>query len=134
MDSYIQYAVNGATRMQARIDDLPAYSRVNSRTEPVQKTESQAILNNALTNLKAMIQESGALVTSDALPEIDVDAAQFERVFQSLTVNAVKFRGESPSRVHVSVNHTRTNGSFAYRITASAWIPAPEILIKEKQR
>ncbi len=112
-DTYIHYAVDGATRMQDLINDLLAYSRVNTRTEQARSVESQEILNNVLTNLKVTIQESGALVTHDELPEVSVDAAQFARVFQNLIGNAIKFRGETPPRIHVSAQSTGDEWLFS---------------------
>ncbi len=101
-NSYIHYAVDGATRMHALIDDLLTYGRVSTQAEPLQHAESQDILNNALADLKETIQESGALVTHADLPEVNVDVLQLERVFQNLLGNAIKFQGETPPRIHVS--------------------------------
>ncbi len=112
-DTYIHYAVEGATRMQALIIDLLAYSRVNTQAKSVQCVESQVILNNALSNLKAAILESGAQVTHDDLPEVNVDASQLARVFQNLIGNAIKFRGETPPRIHVSAQSTGDEWLFS---------------------
>jgi len=99
---YIDYAVDGAIRMQRLINDLLTYSRVGTRGNPLAPTDSRAVLGEALRNLAAMIEEKQALVTNDDLPTVRADASQLAQVFQNLIANAIKFRGEAPPRVHVS--------------------------------
>jgi PAS domain S-box-containing protein len=99
---YIDYAVDGAVRMQRLINDLLIYSRISTRGQSPQPTDSHAVLGGALRNLQAAIEESGAIVANDDLPTIRADASQLLQVFQNLIANAVKFRGETPPRIHVS--------------------------------
>src|SRR4029077_10602839 len=56
----------------------------------------------ALTNLRATIGESGAVVTHDALPAITADDTQLAQLFQNLVGNAIKYRSAEVPRVHVS--------------------------------
>jgi light-regulated signal transduction histidine kinase (bacteriophytochrome) len=100
---YIHYAVDGAIRMQALINDLLAYSRVGTRGKPLEPTDSHAVLGGAIRNLAVMIEESRAIITNDDLPTVRADASQLVLVFQNLIANAIKFRREDLSRVHVSV-------------------------------
>jgi len=99
---YIDYAVDGAIRMQRLINDLLTYSRVGSRGNPLAPTDSHAVLGDVLRNLAAMIEENRALVTNDDLPTVRADALQLAQVFQNLIANAIKFRSEDLPRVHVS--------------------------------
>ncbi|MGA9348780.1 MAG: ATP-binding protein, partial [Anaerolineae bacterium] len=103
-DDFIAYAVDGATRMQALINDLLAYSRVGTRGKPFEPTDCEAVFEQALTNLQVAIEESGAAVTHDLLPTVMADATQLTQLFQNLIGNAIKFRSEEPPRVHISVN------------------------------
>ena len=63
--------------------------------------ESGQALDYALTNLQTLIAESGAVVTHDPLPSVMADKTQLTQLFQNLISNAVKFKGENPSRIHV---------------------------------
>ncbi len=99
---FIGYAVDGANRMQRLIQDLLTYSRVGTRGKPFEKTDSHAALGEAIANLAAAIDESGAVVSNDELPAVTADRPQLVGVFQNLIGNAVKFRGEEPPRIHVS--------------------------------
>jgi len=100
---FIHYAVDGANRMQQLIQDLLTFSRVTTQGQPRTRIQAHDALENALSNLQAVIAETGAQITYDELPEVDVDRTQLVQVFQNLIGNAIKFRksGESP-RVHIS--------------------------------
>jgi len=99
---FIGYAVDGVNRMQSLIADLLAFSRVGSRGGGFEPTDLDPVLQRALANLEAAIEESGARVTADALPTVRGDAVQLGQLFQNLVGNGVKFRGEDVPRVHVS--------------------------------
>jgi PAS domain S-box-containing protein len=99
---YIDYAVDGSVRMQRLINDLLTYSRISTRGKSPQPTDSHTVLGEALRNLQAAIEESGAMVTNDDLPTVRVDPSQLLQVFQNLIANAIKFRGECPPRIHVA--------------------------------
>ena len=101
-DEFIGYAVDGATRMKALINDLLTLSRVETRGEPFESTDCELALRSVLTNLKVAIEESGAEVTHGPLPTVTADESQLGQLFQNLIANAVKFRSEELPRVHVS--------------------------------
>jgi len=101
-DEYIAYAVDGCNRMQALIQDLLTYSRAGTDGRSHREISSENALNAALTNLRATIQESGAVVTHDSLPAITMDDTQLVQVFQNLVGNAVKYRSPEIPRVHVT--------------------------------
>jgi PAS domain S-box-containing protein len=102
-DRYINFAVDGAKRMQQLISDLLAYSRVNSKDLELRQTDCEAVVAAAMLNLQVVIEESGASVECDPLPELWVDQGQFTQLFQNLLANAIKFRrkDECP-RIHIS--------------------------------
>jgi light-regulated signal transduction histidine kinase (bacteriophytochrome) len=102
-DRYIDYAVDGAKRMQQLIVDLLAYSRVNSKELDLQQTECEAVVREAMRNLQVAIDEHGAAVDWDPLPALWVDQGQFIQLFQNLLGNAIKFtrNGERP-QIHIS--------------------------------
>jgi len=101
-DEFIGFAVDGCNRMQGLIQDLLAYSRAGTDGRALHKRSSEGALNNALKNLGGTIEESGAVVTHDALPEITTDDKQLTQVFQNLVGNAVKYHGTQAPAVHIS--------------------------------
>ncbi|MEI7590643.1 MAG: PAS domain S-box protein, partial [Deltaproteobacteria bacterium] len=112
---YIAYAVEGAIRMQRLVNDLLVYSRVSTRGNPLETTDSHSILGEAIRNLAAAIEESKAIVTNEELPMVRADASQIEQVFQNLLANAIKFRGENSPHIHVSVRDEGREWVFSVR-------------------
>ena len=112
---YITYAVEGAIRMQRLVNDLLAYSRISTRGNPLETTDSHSILGEAIRNLAATIEESKAIVTNEELPMVRADASQIEQVFQNLLANAIKFRGENSPHIHVSVRDEGREWVFSVR-------------------
>lgn len=113
--TYLHYIVDGALRMQALVNDLLLYSRVTTRGEEFAPTETNDVLQEALTNLELAIAESDARVTHDPLPRVNGDARQLVRLFQNLVGNAIKYRGDVPPRVHVSTKEESGEWVFAVR-------------------
>jgi len=106
-DEFIAFAVAGANRMQRLIQDLLAYSRVGTKGTELLDTSSQEAVEEAITNLRGAIEESGALVTHDLLPPVLADEGQLVQLFQNLIGNAIKYQSTGIPRVHIS---SATNG------------------------
>ena len=101
-DEFIEYAVDGAVRMQALIQALLSYARVSSRKQPFELVKCDVVLQDAISNLHVAISESGAIISCDSLPEVWGDATQLTQVFQNLIANAIKFRRELPPKIQIS--------------------------------
>ncbi|MFD5190699.1 ATP-binding protein [Streptomyces sp. NPDC058357] len=100
---YIDYAVDGATRMQVLIDDLLAFSRVGRVHDKWKPVGLDRTLDRALADLALVVEESGAVVVREGpLPEVTGDATALSMVWQNLIGNAVKFRRpDVPCRITV---------------------------------
>jgi signal transduction histidine kinase len=99
-DQYIEFAVDGAKRMQALINDLLAYSRVGrSDREP------------ALVSSDA---ETGATIETGHLPLVLAELPLLIAVFQNLLSNALKFSGEKAPRVVVTVRRDEPFWLFSF--------------------
>jgi len=114
-NTFIDYAVDGASRMQDLITGLLDYSRVSACSEPFAPVECEAALDAALANLRVSIDESGAVVTHDPLPTVTGDRLQITQLLQNLIGNAVKYRGTDPPRVHVSCQREEDGCVFCVR-------------------
>ncbi len=114
-DDFIAFAVDGATRMQALINDLLTYSRVGTRGEEFGSTDCETMLEKTLANLQVAIEESGTLITHDPLPTVTADASQLGQVLQNLIGNAIKFHGEETPRVHISAEQKNNTWVFEVR-------------------
>jgi PAS domain S-box-containing protein len=107
-DEFIAYAVDGCNRMQRLVEDLLIYSRAANNVVVPHESSSENALRDALTNLRASIKESGAVVTHDSLPTVNADENRLAQVFLNLVGNAIKYRGADVPQVHVSATR---NGS-----------------------
>ncbi|MGY4646122.1 sensor histidine kinase [Cellulomonas sp. URHB0016] len=102
-DQYIEFAVDGAKRMQRLIQDLLGFSRVGRLGGEVVEVDLGSALAEATSNLEQSIEESGAVVTHDELPVVRGEGALLVQLFQNLVGNAVKFRHpDREPRVHIS--------------------------------
>jgi hypothetical protein len=114
-EEFIQFAVEGGTRMQSLVNDLLEYSRVGIRGKPFKRADANETLKRALHNLSPHVKESGAVVTQDALPVVWGEETQLVQVFQNLIGNAIKFRGERRPRIHVGAERKDSNILFSVR-------------------
>lgn len=112
-DEFMGFIVDGALRMQRLINDLLTFSRVGSRGKGFQPVDLAASVDQVRINLRAAIDESGALISTGTLPVVNADATQMEQLLQNLIGNAIKFRkGPAPS-VHIDARRE----DAAWRIT-----------------
>jgi PAS domain S-box-containing protein len=115
-NQYINFAQEGALRMQRLILDLLEYSRVTTRGRPLVPIEGEKIFDHALLNLKLRIEETGAQVTHDPLPAVLGDETQLMQVFQNLIDNALKFQQKDQTpNVHVSAAPNGDDWVFTVR-------------------
>ena len=99
---FMQFILEGTTRMSTLIQDLLSYSRVGARDARLQDFSCQEAMENALVNLRTAIDESHARVTHDELPVVMGNPTRLTQLFQNLIGNAIKFQREGVApQVHV---------------------------------
>ena len=102
-DTFIRYAVDGAKRMGALIQDLLSYSRVDSQGGDFEPLDCDRVLSNSMANLHSLLGSLDAKVTIDHLPWVLGDGPQLSSVFQNLIGNAVKYRHRARApEIHIS--------------------------------
>jgi signal transduction histidine kinase len=114
-DQYIDFAVDGAKRMQVLINDLLAFSRVGRVAVEHVLLDMDAIAGEAVSNLGSAIEEAGATVeVAGPLPEVRGDRSLLTALLQNLIANGIKFRGEDAPRVRLSVQ--QVDGVYAFAV------------------
>jgi signal transduction histidine kinase/CheY-like chemotaxis protein len=113
-DEFIGYTVQSAARMQDLIQDLLTYSRVG-RSDEMTLTNCELVLNEALANLQVEIEASGARILRDPLPIVMGNERELTQLFQNLVGNALKFRGEQPPEIQITVERQPSAWRFRVR-------------------
>lgn len=98
---YINYAVDGARRMQDLINGLLEYSRTGTRDLVREPVDLGHTLDAVRSDLAHAIAEAGARVRAGALPTVSADPTQMRQLLQNLIGNGIKFRSDTPPVVDV---------------------------------
>jgi signal transduction histidine kinase len=125
-EKYIGYSVDGAVRMQALIHDLLKFSRVGNAVIEPRTTDCRAVVEQAVRNLQAAVEESGAVVNCNGLPMVMADPSQLTQVFQNLIANAIKFHGSEKPVIQIDAEQKDHEWVFAVSdngmgIPAESW-------------
>ena len=115
---YISFITGNAARMQALIDDLLLYSQVSPANMETKEgpVSAEDVLHISIANLKGVISETGAQITSDALPfTTALDATHLLQIFQNLIGNAIHYRSVRPPRIHISATKSQ-DGSLQFSV------------------
>nr|WP_121741424.1 PAS domain S-box protein [Natronorubrum halophilum] len=99
---FIEFAVDGADRMQEMIEGLLQYSRVETQGDSFEPIALDSVFENARADLAMTIDESAAEITATSLPRVHGDAGQLRQVFQNLLSNAVTYCGDERPRIRVA--------------------------------
>ncbi|MFG3138500.1 CHASE3 domain-containing protein [Streptomyces sp. NPDC048211] len=127
---YIDFAVDGAKRMQVLINDLLTFSRVGRVHDSWSAVDLDHALDRGLANLALVIEEAGAtVVRADPLPEVHGDATTLAMIWQNLIGNAVKFRRPDEPSV-VTVGCVREEDVWHFTVTDNGIGIAPEFADK----
>ena len=112
-DEFINFAVEGAKRMQNLIQDLLAYSRVTTKGNEFKDIKMEEALEQALVNLKMSIEENNANITHDPLPIITADYSQMIQLLQNLIGNSIKYRSDKIPEIHISAQEKDNDWIFS---------------------
>jgi PAS domain S-box-containing protein len=114
-DKYINYIVDGATRMQQLINDLLAYSRLGTRGQEFEPADCNAAVKQSLCNLQIAIAETQAVITCDAMPTVMADESQLVQLFQNLIANGIKFCREDIPLIQIAAQRQEGEWLFSVR-------------------
>ncbi|MBE9092952.1 PAS domain S-box protein [Tychonema sp. LEGE 07203] len=114
-DKYINYIVDGSTRMQQLINDLLAYSRLGTRGKEFEPADSNAAVKQSLCNLQIAIAETKAVITCESMPTVMADEFQLVQLFQNLLANGIKFCREDIPLIHIAAGRQDSEWVFSVR-------------------
>lgn len=113
---YLTFLRSGATRMEMLVRDLLTYTQVTKFERIAETADAGEALAAALANLAGSVSESGARITADPLPSLQVHGAHLQQLFQNLIGNAIKYRSNTrPPVVHITAE--RQDGHWIFAVS-----------------
>jgi signal transduction histidine kinase len=112
-NDFIDFALDGANRMQIILNDLLEYSRIYGRGKLFQKLDCNEIVKAAIDELKAGIKGQDVKIHCEKLPELKADDVQLIKLFRNIIGNAIKFRSENPLEIVISCEDKNTYYQFS---------------------
>ncbi len=114
-NDFIQFAIDGATRMQRLTSDLLTYSRVGTHQREFGPVCCEDVLDQVLSNLQVAVEEESAVIIRDPLPVVVANGGQLPQLFQNLIGNGLKFHGDEPPRIYISAEENANEWVFSVR-------------------
>jgi signal transduction histidine kinase len=102
-------------RMGRMLDDLYRLLVLSAAQESFQRVDCAAVLRDTLEDVRGDLDAAGAQVTHGELPGLRASPVLLGQVFQNLVVNAIKFRGPEPPRVHIGAERSGRDWRFSVR-------------------
>ncbi len=101
---FLNFARDGANRMDRLVLDLLDYSRIGRQQRPMAAVDLDKVMAEVQDNLAAARQETGGTIQVDGpLPVVTGDAQELTRLLQNLVGNALKYHApDRPPVVQVS--------------------------------
>lgn len=114
-NEYIDFAVDGALRLNDMINDLLEYSRLTKVKEDFSPVNFEDVIEQALLNLKIPIEENNAIITYDPLPLINGNEKLLIQLSQNLISNSIKYHGKDVPHIHISVLDEQSQYTFSFK-------------------
>ena len=133
--NFLRLMSKGATDLQAQLDGLLAYSRIESRGQALSPTDVAEVWLSVKTATASRIRESAASIEQGELPLVMADTKQLAQLLSELLENAIKFRGEEPLRVRLAAERvesatTDSRAIWLFRLTDNGRGLAPQHLAR----
>ncbi|MEZ4572296.1 MAG: ATP-binding protein [Thermomicrobiales bacterium] len=109
------FIADGVERMEALITDLLRYSRISTATVEHTLVDLDQVVRDVLQDLTVAIDENDAVITVSDLPVVRGNDTQLHQIFQNLIGNALKYRGQDPPRIRISVRASGSDWLFSIK-------------------
>jgi len=98
---FMNFVIDGSERMEKLIESLLRYAESGNNLS-LSRINLNAIVEGLRHSLEPLIRESGAVITSDTLPDLQADPVRILQLFQNLIVNAIHYRDLEAPRIHIA--------------------------------
>tara|TARA_R110002073_G_scaffold61346_2_gene154226 strand:+ start:911 stop:2137 length:1227 start_codon:yes stop_codon:yes gene_type:complete len=112
-NEYIDFMVEGATRLRRLLLELLDYSRLTTNRHQMQPVDMHLLTQEIVTQMRATIVAADATIAFDDLPIVLGDKEQLRCLIEHLLANALQFRGPDAPRILIAA----TNGAAAWQFS-----------------
>ena len=99
----LHFMSDAANRMRGLVQDLLALSRAGRAALRPERVRLDNCVDASLEALRTRLEESGARVKRELLPEVTGDAILLTQIYQNLLANAMKFTGGKEPAIELTV-------------------------------
>jgi signal transduction histidine kinase len=99
-NEFMEFAVDGAKRMEQLILDLLRLAKVDANPK-IEKVKLNTIAEAVKLNLEVLVKEKNAKITHTHLPEIMVDKTMISQLFQNIIGNGIKYNESEQPAIHI---------------------------------
>jgi len=122
----LKYIGAAADKMHQRIEALLHYSRIGRKSALLQTLSAGQLVKNCLTAMTGTLQQNQVqLVISDMPYQLHGDSLHFERIWQNLIENAVKYMGDQP-QPHIEIGIMQQAQDVVFYVRDNGMGIAPE--------
>jgi len=114
---FMQYAIDGAQRMEMLLRDLLTYTQaVSIPADPQETVDSGEALQEALANIRLTIDATGATIQVGELPVVRAYRVHVVQLFQNLVGNAIKYRSAAPPLIAIDARPDHEPGRWLFSV------------------
>jgi PAS domain S-box-containing protein len=113
--SLIRRTLDATQQMGQLTDDLLSFAQINSTAKSVALVNCGELVKDVIGLLETEIHNSGAMVTTDELPDIMGDRVQLTQLFLNLIGNGIKYCRDRTPTVHLSAQ--MNEGEWVFSVT-----------------
>jgi two-component system, chemotaxis family, sensor kinase Cph1 len=113
-NDFIDFAVEGAQRMDMMINDLLQFSRVGNERE-FKYLDCEIVVKNTISHLSPLIENNDAKVVHGSLPKIHANEELMTQLFQNLIGNAIKYRRDVAPKITIDYSEEEEDYLFIVR-------------------
>lgn len=113
---YLDIIIENGKKLQAMMEGLVSYSRLNTMAKPFSKVDTGKVLQDCLTIMDKQINSAGATLEVGELPVLRVDAEQFMQLLLALLDNAIKFH-PTGNKPHITISAQKENKMWQFSVS-----------------